>query len=78
MYHAYRQHTLSAEFREIALDAEPTGESRDVGSEFDLMGIWEIDAMEFKLVVGAFFPGQAFEAETRTAFFAQFRLQVRF
>jgi alginate production protein len=78
MYHAYRQHTPSAGFREIALDAEPTGESRAVGSELDLMGIWEIDLVELKLVVGAFFPGQAFEAETSTAFFAQFRLQVRF
>ena len=78
MYHAYRQHTLSSEFRDIALDAEPTGENRDVGSELDLMGIWEIDPVEFKLVFGAFFPGNAFEAEAGTAFFTQFRLQVHF
>ncbi|MDH3602202.1 MAG: alginate export family protein [Candidatus Tectomicrobia bacterium] len=78
MYHAYRQPTLSSEFREIALDAEPTGESRDVGSEIDLMGIWEIGPAELKLVFGAFFPGNAFEAETGTAFFTQLRLQVQF
>jgi alginate production protein len=78
MYHAYRQHTRASEFREIALDAEPTGESREVGSEIDLMGIWEIGPVELKLVFGAFFPGKAFEAETRTAFFTQFRLQVQF
>ncbi len=78
MYHVYRQHTRSTEFRDVAIDAEPTGQRRDVGREIDVLGVWAIDNVEFKFVFGVFFPGKAFPKKTSNAFFAQFRLQVEF
>ena len=54
------------------------GESRDIGSEIDVIGVWTIDDVELKLVFGAFFPGNAFPSDADTAFFTQLRLQVTF
>ncbi len=78
LYHIYRQHTPSEEFREVSIDAEPTGLSRDVGSEVDVVGGWDLDPVELELILGVFFPGRAFEPEAKTAFFTQFRLTIGF
>ena len=78
LYHIYRQHTRSEELRDAAIHAEPTGLSRDIGSEVDVIAGWDLDPVELKLVFGAFFPGDAFEAGARDAFFAAFRLTIEF
>ncbi|WP_179137795.1 alginate export family protein [Candidatus Entotheonella palauensis] len=78
LYHIYRQHTPSDELRDVAIDAEPTGLSPDVGREVDVVGGWAPDPFELKLIFGAFFPGNAFEPEAQNAFFAECRLTVEF
>ncbi len=78
LYHTYRQHRRSNEFREVAIDTEPNGLSRNVGSEVDVVGGWDLDPVELELIFGAFFPGSAFESETKNAFFASFRLTIEF
>ncbi|ETW92763.1 MAG: hypothetical protein ETSY1_42255 [Candidatus Entotheonella factor] len=78
LYHIYRQQMRSDELRDAAIDAEPTGLSRDIGSELDVIGGWELDPVELKLIFGTFFPGRAFEPEAQHAFFAEFSLTVEF
>lgn len=62
VYHYYLQHRASSTLRGAAIDAEPSGRSRRLGSEIDLVvGLVEIlDRVEVKAVAGYFFPGSAF------------------
>jgi alginate production protein len=78
LYHLYRQHARSDELREVAINAEPTGLSRDIGSEVDVIGGWDLEPFELKLIFGVFFPGSAFESETNNAFFSQLRQTIEF
>jgi alginate production protein len=66
VYHDYRQHHASPTLRHAAIDAEPSGRRRRLGSEIDLVvGVVEIlDRLEVKAVVGHFFPGAAFPGGT--------------
>ncbi len=61
VYHHYRQVVASDELRSADIDADPTGERRDLGSEIDVVvGYREIPNLELELIVGSFFSGDAF------------------
>lgn len=66
VYHYYSQHHAAATLRNVAIDAEPSGRSRRLGGEVDLIvGVVEIlDRIEVKAVLGYFFPGAAFPGGT--------------
>lgn len=79
LFHQYRQHAAVDELRDTNLDADPTGESRDLGDAIDLVsgiyfGRWALD-----VEVGYFMPGEAFEAnENDNAFFTELDLKFKF
>jgi alginate production protein len=61
VYHEYRQDTASTELRGAALAADPSGLSRQLGRELDLVvGYDGVAGLEVKGVFSYFIPGQAF------------------
>jgi alginate production protein len=80
VYHYYLQHRASTVLRDTGLDAEPSGRSRRIGSEIDLIvGLVEIaDRVEVKAIFGYFFPGAAFPAGTGGAWVVAAEVQFRF
>jgi alginate production protein len=78
VYHYYQQHRASPTLRSAAVGAEPSGRTRRLGAEVDLVvGVVEIlDRMEVKTTLGYFFPGSAFPGRSGAwgvAVEAQFR-----
>jgi alginate production protein len=61
VYHYFEQHQPATTIRNAAIGAEPSGRSKRLGSELDLIiGFVEIlDRIEVKAIVGYFFPGAA-------------------
>jgi alginate production protein len=79
IYHYYVQDEASEELRDSALDAEPTGESRRLGSEIDLvLGFEEIGDFRVRGFLGYFMPGPAFEGGADNAFFVRIEAQYEF
>ena len=80
VYHYYRQEYGADTISGDNLDVNPTGRSKDLGHELDLVaGYQEIKNLNTKLVVGYFWPGRAF-AETASdgAFLAEFQVRYSF
>lgn len=81
VYHRYAQHRAADSLRDTSLDASPSGLSRALGWEADLVfgyrqregqrltGLWTI---------GYFEPGAAFGAEARKAVFTRFEVEFEF
>lgn len=80
VYHYYLQHRASNALRDAAIDAEPSGRSRRLGSEVDfIVGLAEIfDRVDVKAVLGYFIPGAAFPRGTDGAWLAAAEVQFRF
>lgn len=78
MYHDYQQHKAAPTLRDARIAAEPTGRSRALGRELDLVGVWTVGKFEFKLALGVFWPGPAFADAVPQAFFVQGRLRLEF
>ena len=81
VYHYYLQHRAAPALRNAGLDAEPSGRSRRLGSEVDLVvGLQELwDRIDARLAVGYFLPGAAFpEAVGGGAWVVRAEVQFRF
>ena len=80
VYHYYLQDYASKTISGSDLSLHPTGLSKDVGSELDLVaGYQEIAQLQAKLVLGYFLPGAAFAGTSRDgAFNAQIQLRYSF
>ncbi len=79
VYHYYRQDHASAELRGSNLEADPDGRHRELGHEVDLvLGYSGVEDLSMELVVGAFFPGRAFEADADNAYLVSFEIQYEF
>jgi alginate production protein len=77
LYHRYWQDEAAGELRDAAIDAEPNGESTDLGSEIDLvLGYEEIEDLRVRGYLGYFMPGKAFGKGADDALF--FRLEVQY
>jgi alginate production protein len=80
VYHYYLQHRRAPELREAAITAEPSGRSRRLGSEVDLVlgleSVW--DRLDVKAVLGYFAPGPAFADGSDGAWLVAAEVQVRF
>ena len=80
VYHYYLQDHASTRIRGSDLSTDPTGLSKHVGSEVDLvMGYQGIDHLQTKFVLGYFFPGKAFDQTWHDgAFLASFLIRYNF
>lgn len=80
VYHYYLQDHVSNRIRGSDLDTDPTGRSKHVGSEVDLViGYQGIPHLQTKFVLGYFFPGKTFDQTWHDgAFLASFLLRYNF
>ena len=79
VYHRYKQPHRMDEIRDSEIDEDPSGHSRDIGQEIDLViGIREGDTIDLELIGGVFFPGRAFDNDSDLAFFGGFSLEIKF
>ncbi len=78
VFHHYRLVEPAASLRDAALEAELTGEHRDLGQAFDLvLALEEWERLEFEVIGSAFRAGRAFGAERGTWSYGGF-LAVRY
>ncbi len=79
VYHYYLQDEASNTIRDSDLDAKPTGLSKRLGSEIDLIvGYREIRDVNLALKLGYFMPGAAFADGADNSFLANFKIQFNF
>jgi alginate production protein len=80
VYHYYMQDRAARMLRNAGIRAEPSGRSRELGSEVDfIVGLTELlDRVEFKAAVGYFIPGAAFPGRTDGAWAVGIEVQFRF
>ena len=79
IYHYYLQDEAADELRDAGIDAEPTGRSRRLGSEIDLVfGLEEIEDVRIGAFIGYFMPGRAFEPGADDALFARIEVEYEF
>jgi alginate production protein len=79
LYHYYLQDEASDELRDSALEAEPSGGSRDLGHEIDLVvGLEALEDFEVRGFLGYFVPGDAFGSGADDALFARIELEYEF
>ena len=63
LLHDYRQDEADSEMRDVAIDLDPNGLSRDLGSEIDLIAVYELDnGLELEFVTAVFEAGAAYGA----------------
>ena len=79
-YRYYLQHRATTTLRNAGIDATPSGRSRRLGSELDLvLGLEDIfDRFEVRAVLGYFAPGAAFAGSHGGAWIFRTEIQVRF
>ena len=78
VYHYYLQRKAADEFRDTSIDADPTGRSKRLETEIDLIiGYEELRNVEMKLALGYFIPGKAFR-KAGNAFFAGVEIEWGF
>jgi alginate production protein len=79
VYHHYRQDIAEDELRDAAIEAVPDGDDVDIGHGLDLViGYREIQDLKLELVLGAFFPGRAFDPATDDAYFGSFEVKYSY
>ena len=80
VYHWYRQAHAAPFMHDVDFKRDPTGLSPDIGQEWDLiLGLEEMDRLEFKVVASIFRPGEAFVPEKGDlAYLVSFRFRFNF
>ena len=79
LYHYYLQDEASDELGDSAFDADPTGRSRRLGSEVDLvLGFQAFEDFEIRGYLGYFMPGRAFDGARDDALYARIEMQFEF
>ncbi len=77
IYHSYFQDVTSDELQDSAFDAEPTGESRRLGSEIDLvLGFRPREKLQVNGFLGYFMPGSAFDDGADDALLARIEVEI--
>lgn len=80
IYHHYRQDHRSSMLRDTVLRSSPSGNSRDLGDEIDVVigfsGL--MDHLDVEIDFGYFTPGRAFEAENHPALWAAIQFEWNF
>jgi alginate production protein len=79
VYHRYWQHRKSDDLRDVSIDADPNGDSRDLGHGVDIViGFREIENFDVEFVAGTFIPGSAFGSGSDPAYSVGFEFQFKF
>lgn len=81
VYHRYAQHKASDSIRDSALAADPSGLSRKLGSEIDVvLGYRKREGRKASalLTLGQFDPGPAFAADAKKSLFVRFEVKFEF
>ncbi len=80
IYHYYLQHRASTTLRNAGIDVEPSGRSRRLGSEVDLvLGIEDLlGHLDVRAALGYFSPGAAFPEHASGAWVVRTEVQFRF
>ena len=80
LYHWYQQAEAAPFMRDIDFKRDPSGLSRDIGQEWDMiLGIEDWNPFEFKIVGSIFRPGKAFAPEEGDlSFLVAFRFRFNF
>jgi alginate production protein len=79
VYHYYVQDKAATRFRGADINASPSGLSKQLGSEIDLIaGYREIRNVDVKLALGYFIPGEAFPHDADNSFFAKLEMRLNF
>ena len=80
VYHCYRQAQAAAQLREASIDFAPSGLSRSLGQEIDLVAGYKLKGPDLKtqLVLGYFRPGSAFSATGEAAFLLKWKVKYSF
>ena len=78
--YSYRQRELAEEMRDVTIELDTTGESRDLGREIDLvLTVDARDGMELIIILAEFDPGRAYgKFANETSSFAKFELDYEF
>lgn len=62
LLHNYRQDEADTEMRDVSIDLDPNGLNRDLGSEIDLIAVYEIvDGLELEFIAAVFEAGDAYD-----------------
>ncbi len=70
VYHHYFQQRAADDIRDSALDTDPSGNSRHIGDEVDIIiGFRELEMIDIDIVAGVFVPGAAFVSMNDPAYF---------
>lgn len=78
VYHYYAQAQKAIEIREVDIDVEPFGKSRNLGQEVDtILGVRIKKNFRFALITGVFIPGNAFR-EGDSVLFGELKFEFDF
>ncbi|MCB1822658.1 MAG: alginate export family protein, partial [Candidatus Competibacteraceae bacterium] len=62
-YHRFRQVDAAPFLRDAGIDAEPTGQAKEIGEEFSLaLHFQEWEDLEMEVITGRFTAGRAYDA----------------
>jgi alginate production protein len=79
LYHRYTQHRAVDGLRDVLIDQDPDGRHRELGQALDVVAAWWGEShLDMQLILGTFFPGDAFDADADSAFFGEFIITYRF
>lgn len=79
MYHYNFQNRSSNSIRDSKLDQKPSGNSRDLGHEIDvIVGFREINNVNIDFTAGVFFPGAAFKSTSSPGGFVAIDISTKF
>ena len=63
LMHSYRQDEADTEMRDVSIDLNTNGLNRDLGTEIDLIAVYEIfDGLELEFIAAVFEAGDAYGA----------------
>jgi hypothetical protein len=79
LYHSYRQDEPLAELRDAGISGQPTGKSRQLGSELDLaLGYEPVEGIQIRGFSGYFQPGAAFGNGADDAISGRLKAEIQF
>jgi alginate production protein len=79
VYHNLKQDKASTNVRDWEINEDPNGRSRDIGDEIDFIAGYRFKPHhKGSLVIGRFFPGNAFPSDADKALYAELQLEYVF
>jgi hypothetical protein len=77
-YHYYGQHRAANALRDVFVYRAPDGRHKDLGHALDFVATYFGENLYLDLILGSFFPGDAFPEDVPTAYFGEFLISYQF